>query len=65
MSNQAVSMATLVFTSANALRRSIRKVYPKLTEEQQEATFNTMKAKVGYWQDSEGEWHPPHKKGGN
>ena len=37
----------LVFTSEHALMRSIRKKYPKLTEEQQEATFKQQKEWVG------------------
>ena len=37
----------LVFTSEHALMRSIRKKYSKLTEEQQNATFNQQKEWVG------------------
>lgn len=46
----------LVFTSELALKRSIRKVYPELTDEQQEATFNEMKNCVGCYKDDDGNW---------
>ena len=37
----------LVFTSEHALRRSIRKKYSDLSEEQQEATFEQQKEWIG------------------
>lgn len=40
-------MVDLVFTSELALKRSIKKKYPKLKPEQLEATFNQQKEMVG------------------
>ncbi len=46
----------LVFTSDRSLRRSIRKVYPQLTEDQQEETYEQMKGVVGAYRDKHGDW---------
>ncbi len=46
----------LIFTSEHALRRSIRKVYPKLTGDQQEETFEQMKSCIGARRLSNGDW---------
>jgi len=40
-------MVDLVFTSDQALKRSILKKYPKLTPEQSEATYQDQKQYVG------------------
>lgn len=54
-----MSEETYVFTSNEALRRSIRKRHPNLSPEEFDATYNILKKCVGWRKTKDGDWISP------